>query len=401
VSYVVVSGLSKKYRGQTVAVDHVSFDVNDREAVFLLGPSGAGKTTTLRLIAGLEDPDGGNIEIGGQNVNHTAPGQRNVAMVYDKHSLFPHLTVFENLAYPLRLRRISKRAMTDRIMSVAKTLQIEQLVQRMPAQLSGGQMQRVAIGRALVRDADVYLMDEPISHLDAKLRAHMRVEFKRLQKEFNATILYVSHDQLEAMTMSDRVVVIDKGRIQQIGSPQEIFDRPASQFVGTFIGEPAMNVLAVTLAAEGNRYFLDYGKGRLPVEERWLRQNGIGSSGPGSFTLGVRPHHLRMAKPDDPDDGLNVEGVIYALELLGSRLLIDIAVGGNIIRVIESSGNPHRVDWRMGAQAGFRVDADHLYLFDNQSGRTVAQAVAAVGNANSSRDLKAYGKSPFSTGGRG
>src|SRR5690606_24841561 len=188
--------------------------------------------------------------IGDRDVTHLTPRERNVAMVYDKHSLFPHLSVRENLAYPLRIRKMSQPDIDRRIGSVLETLQIGDQIDKMPRQLSGGQMQRVAIGRALVRDADVFLLDEPISHLDAQLRARMRLEFKRLQRDFDATMLYVSHDQLEAMTMADRIVLINKGRIEQIDRPQELFDRPQTTFAATFIGEPAMNILPARLVEE-------------------------------------------------------------------------------------------------------------------------------------------------------
>jgi ABC-type sugar transport system ATPase subunit len=374
----------KTFGSGTVAVADVSFDVHDQEAVFVLGPSGAGKTTTLRLVAGLEGSDGGDIAIGGRSVVAETPGRRNVAMVYDKHSLFPHLSIFENMAYPLRIRKMAAGPMRERIMQVAETLQITELLQRMPSQLSGGQMQRVAIGRALVRDADVFLMDEPISHLDAQLRARMRVEFKRLQKDFKATILYVSHDQLEAMTMSDRIVVLNAGTVEQIGPPQEIFDRPASKFVATFVGEPAMNTAATRLLQNSGQYSLDVGKSRIPVDAEWLKASGVLDQPQSEFVLGSRPQHLRMAALDDPSPFV-VRGRLYAFESLGSRALFDIDIGGQIVRVMASSGDVFRYPRQMNAAVAFCVDPQALYLFDPSTNKTLAQAKFSARSARATR----------------
>jgi ABC-type sugar transport system ATPase subunit len=372
-AHLSLERLRKTFGASTVAVSDVSFDVADQEAVFLLGPSGAGKTTTLRLVAGLEDPDSGDVRIGGRSVVRETPGQRNVAMVYDKHSLFPHLSVFENMAYPLRIRRMPDAAMRARIGSVAETLQIAELLSRRPGQLSGGQMQRVAIGRALVRDADVFLMDEPISHLDAQLRARMRVEFKRLQKDFKATILYVSHDQLEAMTMSDRIIVLNHGVVEQIGPPQEIFDRPATIFVATFVGEPAMNTAVARVAQASGGYGVTVGSTHIPLDESWLAASGVLGRGAADVVLGIRPHHLRMTAPDDPGPCV-VRGTLYAYESLGSRVLYDIDVGDRIVRVLGSSGEASLFPREMNAPVAFGVDPDALYLFDAQTGKTLAHA---------------------------
>jgi ABC-type sugar transport system ATPase subunit len=383
-----LENLSKTFANGTKAVVDLSFEVQDREAVFLLGPSGAGKTTTLRMCAGLEDPDSGAIRISGKNIVPLPPGPRNVAMVYDKHSLFPHLSVYENMAYPLRVRKMPEDQMRKRIMAVAETLQIQQLVERMPGQLSGGQMQRVAIGRALVRDADVYLMDEPISHLDAQLRARMRLEFKRLQKEFNATILYVSHDQLEAMTMSDRIVVMNKGVVEQIGPPQEIFDRPATRFVATFVGEPSMNILPTTLVEKGNKHWLEVGTSILPIDQSWASK-AVSIPVQARFELGVRPQHLRLAPATDRHASV-VHGTIFAVETLGSRVIFDITVGESLVRVMTSVDEAMRHPRSIGSPVGVKLDPDVLYLFDKSTGRTVAQAMLAEhaaqgGKQNSAR----------------
>jgi ABC-type sugar transport system ATPase subunit len=365
-----IQGLEKTFKDGHVALAGISFDVADREAVFLLGPSGAGKTTTLRLVAGLEDVSAGRIRIGARDVTDLTPRERNVAMVYDKHSLFPHLSIFENLAYPLRIRKMAEAAMKARIAEVAGVLQIEKLMDRLPAQLSGGQQQRVAIGRALVREADCYLLDEPISHLDAQLRARMRVEFKRLQRDFKATMLYVSHDQLEAMTMADRIVLINKGRIEQIAAPQDLFDRPATQFAATFIGEPVMNTLAAHVHEEAGMGFLVVGTSRVPVDTNWLAR---GEALPRDVIVGVRPQQIALSPADETVEG-RVEGVIFAVETLGSRVIFDIDAGGTIVRVMTTVDAARRYPEAIGAPIAFRVHRDFIYLFDPVSGRTLRQA---------------------------
>lgn len=367
-----VESLVKSFKGEIEALRGISFSVKDQEAVFLLGPSGAGKTTTLRLVAGLEDPTAGRILIGGRDVTHFTPRQRNLAMVYDKHSLFPHLSVFENLAYPLRIRKLADGELRKRVADVAETLQIEKLLERRPGQLSGGQMQRVAIGRALVRDADVFLLDEPISHLDAQLRARMRLEFKRLQREFKATMLYVSHDQLEAMTMADRIVLINQGRIEQIASPQVLYDCPETLFAATFIGEPAMNTLKAIFHEVGGRHFLRVGASEIEVDGDWL-QSGTPLDVGSSYVLGLRPQHLSLCPMEATENG-GVAGKIFAVETLGSRVVFDVEVEGRIVRVLTSVDAARRFPRAIGSPIAFRVDPNYVYLFDETSGRTVRQA---------------------------
>jgi multiple sugar transport system ATP-binding protein len=367
-----IEGLSKSFNGGVQALDGVSFAVADREAVFLLGPSGAGKTTTLRLVAGLERPSGGSIRIAGDDVTDWTPRERNLAMVYDKHSLFPHLSVFDNLAYPLRIRKLSEADIKSQVEAVAETLQVEQLLGRYPSQLSGGQMQRVAIGRALVRQANVYLLDEPISHLDAKLRAKMRVEFKRLQRDFQATMLYVSHDQLEAMTMADRIVLINDGKIEQIAAPQKLFDCPDTLFAATFIGEPAMNAIPARLTEDGGAWRLAIGDLAISLDPEWFR-SGISISPTGRYVAGLRPQHIALAAPDD-DRGNIVKGRVFAVETLGSRMIFDIEIEKAIVRVLASVDIGRRYPKEIGAPIAFRVDPDFIYLFEASSGRTVRQA---------------------------
>ncbi|WEX08981.1 ABC transporter ATP-binding protein [Chelativorans sp. AA-79] len=364
--------LSRRFKGGIEALSGVSFEVADREAVFLLGPSGAGKTTTLRLVAGLEVPTEGSIRIGGRDVTHWQPRQRNLAMVYDKHSLFPHLTVFDNLAYPLRNRKLPNAEIRSRVDTVAEMLQVGELLGRYPSQLSGGQMQRVAIGRALVRDADVYLFDEPISHLDAKLRARMRVEFKRLQRDFQATMLYVSHDQLEAMTMADRIVLINRGRIEQIAAPQQLFDCPETLFAATFVGEPAMNTFAAVLTEENGGFGLRVGSSRIELDHDWLT-SGTAISPEADYVAGIRPQHITLAGADEAGENL-VRGRVFAVETLGSRIVFDIEAEGTVVRILTTVDIGRRFPRQSGKPIAFRIAPEFLYLFDARTGHTVRHA---------------------------
>ncbi|MGA0543062.1 ABC transporter ATP-binding protein [Neotabrizicola sp. VNH66] len=367
-----IEHLVRRFGQAAPALDGLSLSVAEQEFVFLLGPSGAGKTTTLRLTAGLDQPDSGRILLGGRDMAGIAPRDRNVAMVYDKNSLYPHLNVFENMAYPLRLRRMTDSDIRSRIGRTAEILGIGHLLDRRPGQLSGGQQQRVAIGRALVRDASIYLMDEPISHLDAKLRAHMRVEFKKLQREFAATILYVSHDQLEAMTMGDRIVVIDKGRVQQVGTPRQIFDTPANRFVAEFVGEPAMNTLDCALVQDGGDWRAEAPGVSLHLNAGWVTRHGLQNRRAGGVVLGMRPQHLTLAAPGDAGQP-NVEtGRVYAVETLGSETVYDVESGGRILRIWSRRAPDGRALPAIGAPISFRVDPGALHLFDSGTGQALA-----------------------------
>src|SRR3989475_1838275 len=238
----MLKGLTKAYDG-ALAVDRLNLEVNDREFVVLLGPSGCGKTTTLRCVAGLEDVTEGEIYIGDRLVNRLDPKERNIAMVFQSYALYPHMTVYKNMAFPLENAKVAEREIIERVTRTARLLQVETLLHRKPAQLSGGQRQRVAVGRAIVREPQVFLMDEPLSNLDAKLRVHMRAELKRLQKDLGVTTIYVTHDQVEAMTMADRVALLSKGVLQQYDAPQTLYNRPTNQFAAGFVGSPPINLV--------------------------------------------------------------------------------------------------------------------------------------------------------------
>src|SRR5437764_6777269 len=261
---VEIRGLRKEFEG-TVAVENLDLEVHDKEFVVLLGPSGCGKTTTLRCIAGLESPSDGEIRIGDRVVNDLEPKDRNIAMVFQSYALYPHMTVYQNLAFPLENRKMAEREIVSRVNKTARLLQIENLLGRKPAQLSGGQRQRVAVGRAIVRQPEVFLFDEPLSNLDAKLRVNMRAELIKLHDRLDATMIYVTHDQVEAMTMGDRIVVMRNGFIQQVGPPMEVYNQPQNQFVAGFIGSPPMNFLEAQLVPDNGGLAVDLQGLRLPL----------------------------------------------------------------------------------------------------------------------------------------
>jgi multiple sugar transport system ATP-binding protein len=296
---VRLAGLTKKF-GATVAVEAVDLGIADGEFLVLLGPTGAGKTTTLRLVAGLEKPDAGTVTIGGMDVTKAAPAARDVTMVFQQYSLYPHLSVFDNLAFPLRspARRLPENEIKRRVDSIAAMLRISAKLQNRATQLSGGEMQRVAIGRALVRRPAIYLMDEPLSSLDAKLRADLRLELKRIQQELGATILYVTHDQTEAMTMANRIGVLEAGRLIQVGSPREIYTDPANVYVATRLGQPAINLIPAGLIPSGT-----------PPR--------------GSATVGARTEHLRIAKAANG----SALGKVEWIEHLGDQNHLHVSIG--------------------------------------------------------------------------
>jgi len=287
---VILKDVCKIFDGGVRAVDNFTLDIQDREFVVLVGPSGCGKSTTLRMVAGLEEISSGTITIGGKVVNDVPPKDRDIAMVFQSYALYPHMTVYENMAFALKLRKVSKSAIDEKVRRAAKVLMIEHLLERKPKALSGGQRQRVALGRAIVRDPKCFLFDEPLSNLDAKLRVEMRAEIKQLHMSLNATTMYVTHDQEEAMTLGDRVVVMKDGLIQQAGGALEIYQRPVNRFVAGFLGSPPMNFLDGKLVEEGGALFFDEGSGKLPVPA-WAKAELAAHAGR-KVVLGVRPEAL-------------------------------------------------------------------------------------------------------------
>jgi len=369
---LTISQLEKAF-GAFRAVHDVNIGVRDGEFVFLLGPSGCGKTTTLRMIAGLEMPSSGRIEIGGRNVTFLRPRHRNVGMVFQDYGLYRHMTVFGNIAYPLQVRRLDAATIARKVGQVAGTMQIEPILQKKPDQLSAGQLQRVAIARMLVRDADIFLMDEPMSHLDAQLRGQMRSELKHIQKSIGTTTIFVTHDQLEAMTMADRIIVMKDGRMLQVDTPREIFERPATEFVATFVGEPQMNVLDCVLAGSDRGPVADCGGFRVALDAAWVRANGLRPAQ--KLRLGVRPDHISVAGSVDADHPIAVE--LYSFEPTGAENLYVLRAGACEVTTRTSTTATAHLGKAEGTRLAMRFDPAWIYLFDPETGETVAQAAAS------------------------
>ena len=319
-------------KGQTPAVSDFNLEIADKEFIVFVGPSGCGKSTTLRMLAGLEDISGGTIEIDGEVVNDLQPRDRNIAMVFQNYALYPHLTVFENMAFSLRLKKMDQDEVYRRVTEAAEILGITQYLTRKPRALSGGQRQRVAIGRAMVRDSNVFLMDEPLSNLDAKLRNQMRAEIILLRQKIDTTFVYVTHDQTEAMTLGDRIVIMKDGFIQQVGTPEEVFDRPANLFVAEFIGAPKMNIMKTQLVEENGKYYVTPYGSKIEVDgengER-LREAGYGSR---EVLLGVRPEHIDLAEAGENA----INGTMLVNEMMGSELHLHVRVEDNTKMIVRT-----------------------------------------------------------------
>src|SRR5690554_686499 len=292
---VTLERVTKRF-GNVIAVDEASLEIRDKEFLVLVGPSGCGKSTTLRMVAGLEDVTEGNIYIGDRLVNDVPPKDRDIAMVFQNYALYPHMDVYNNMAFGLKLRKFPKSEIDRRVKEAARMLGIENLLDRKPKQLSGGQRQRVAVGRAIVREPKVFLMDEPLSNLDAKLRVQMRAELSKLHRRLEATVIYVTHDQTEAMTMGDRIVVMKDGFIQQVGAPLEVYEKPVNVFVAGFIGSPAMNFMEGVLRRDGETYFIDAKTFKLPIPaEKAASIKNLGKYVDKQVVLGIRPEDIEDA----------------------------------------------------------------------------------------------------------
>ena len=353
-SEVVLEDVVKTY-GDVVAVDHVSFTIKDGEFIALVGPSGCGKTTTLNMVAGLIELTSGTITIGGKVVNDLDPKDRDIAMVFQNYALYPSKTVGQNLAFPLQMRKVPKPEIEVRVKRAAETLSITHLLQRKPRQLSGGQQQRVALGRALVRDPKAFLMDEPLSNLDAMLRVQMRSELKRLHHEFATTVIYVTHDQMEAMTMADRIVVRSGGSVQQIGSPDEIYDRPANIFVAGFIGSPAMNFLRGNVGSNGNTTVIRGEGWELPLNPANAARAARSTND--QVIVGARHTNLTVL-PESANTGLSAR--IYTVEPTGDLTFVHVGLGSQVL--IASAPGTYRGKADQPIRLDF--DQDRLYLFD-------------------------------------
>jgi len=359
---VFLEGISK-YFGNVKAVEDLTLKIEDEEFLTLLGPSGCGKTTTLRLIAGLEHPNKGNIYIGGQLVNDLPPKDRNVAMVFQSYALYPHMNVFDNIAFPLKIRGLPKEEIRRRVKETAELLDISTLLERKPKELSGGQKQRVALGRAIIRQPQVFLLDEPLANLDAKLRLYMRVELKKLQKSLGITTIYVTHDQVEAMSMSDRIAVMNNGKLQQVGDPSQIYMRPSNVWVAGFIGNPPMNFFDCNLIERNGKYFLEGTDFLFPIKEETAAHiRKISSSS--SLTIGVRPENVLIEKKPKAS---SIPAEVYIIEPLGDSLIINLKIGSTLIKV--------RARGDFLAKTGDRVyltfQEDDMHVFDKKDGKAL------------------------------
>jgi len=365
---VTLHNIEKIYPGGVRAVSGLNLDIADGQLMVMVGPSGCGKTTTLRIVAGLERPSGGTISIGHRVVNNLPPRNRDVAMVFQNFALYPHKTVRENMAFGLAMRRVPREEIESRIRQAAATLKLEELLDRRPRSLSGGQQQRVALGRALVRNPSVFLFDEPLSNLDARLRGRMRVEINRLHGELGATMFYVTHDQAEAMTLGQRIVVVDRGVVQQVADPISLYEEPANRFVAGFIGTPPMNFLQGCVREQDGRLVFTAEAGFVvPLPES--RQAGLEKFGRGPITLGIRPHHIECTQVEGRPGDVPIEARVELVETPGAESLVYLDVGGPTPICCAAS---HR-RFQRGDTLAARIRADKIHLFDPDTGQSVAE----------------------------
>jgi multiple sugar transport system ATP-binding protein len=348
---IAIEKLVKRY-GPTQVVHGIDLDIQDGEFVVFVGPSGCGKSTTLRMIAGLEEINDGTISIGGRVVNRLEPKERNIAMVFQNYAIYPHMSVAENIAFGLYTSGLDKAAKRKRVEEVAEVLGLTKLLERRPSALSGGQRQRVAIGRAMVRDPAVFLFDEPLSNLDAQLRAQMRLEIKRLHQRLGTTIVFVTHDQVEAMTLADRIVVMRDGHILQVGAPMELYEKPADVFTARFIGSPTMNIVPAKA-----------GQGALQLGEKPLAWS---ASLPPDVLVGVRPQELRVLDLDEAAD-LTLTGTVAVVEPLGPETFVHVETAGGLLLASAPAKNPPAV----GSPVRLGASASGLRLFDAKSERAL------------------------------
>lgn len=352
---VRVERLTKTFE-DVIAVNEVSLTFQDGDMTVLVGPSGCGKTTLLRSIAGLEDVTSGSIYIASREVNAIPPWERNTAMVFQSYALYPHMTAFNNVAFPLRARRVAKKSIQSRVQTVARSLGIFELLHRKPRELSGGQMQRVALGRAIVRKPEVFLMDEPLSNLDAKLRVQMRAELKRLQKDLGITTIYVTHDQAEAMTMADKLVVMEHGRIQQVGGPEEVYLYPNNMFVAGFIGSPPMNF--IDCSHNRTQGTLEAPSFQCPVPARYGKT--VDQAGTDDVVLGIRPEDLSVSRDPKQEQTL---AEVYVTEPMGKETLLTLQLGGTMVKAV----GPPQINLGIGDQVGVTLADDAVRLFHQET----------------------------------
>ena len=363
--------VKKIYDNTVVAVQQFNLEISDKEFIVLVGPSGCGKSTTLRMVAGLEDITEGEIYIGGRKVNTVPPKDRDIAMVFQNYALYPHMTVYDNIAYGLKLRKFPKRVIDQKVREAAEILDITELLKRKPKALSGGQRQRVAIGRAIVREPQVFLMDEPLSNLDAKLRNQMRSEIIKLRQKVNTTFIYVTHDQTEAMTLGDRIDIMREVFVQQVGTPQEVFHHPSNLFVAGFIGTPQMNIFDAQLVRKDGRYYVELGGGAAvhtvelsPEKQARLRACGVESQ---PVKLGVRPEHLALT-----DSEKAVYATVDVSEMMGSAVHIHVsACGQDVVIVVPLSEEEDGDAFPMGTPVRFTFKGSAAHVFDVETGKNL------------------------------
>jgi multiple sugar transport system ATP-binding protein len=395
---IAYDSVAKVYPDGTRAVHDFDLDIGDGELMVLVGPSGCGKTTALRMLAGLEEISEGEIRIGDVVVNDLTPKDRDVAMVFQSYALYPHMTVEQNLAFGLKLRKLPKKEIKERVERAARTLQIEEFLKRKPRALSGGQRQRVAMGRAIVREPQAYLMDEPLSNLDAKLRVQVRAEIHQLQRRLGVTTIYVTHDQVEAMTMGDRVSVMNAGRLQQVDTPQVLYDSPVNEFVAGFIGSPAINLVEAQLESANGSLAVEFGGHRLTVDEQAARnRSGLKDYVGRTVMLGIRPEDFEDAslEPDTPPDRrlkvvpdleepLGSEVLVYfateATKVVSSAVAADVGEDADVSLGGDEEGEPTthlvaRVSPRtriaVGSEVELAVDTSRLYFFDRETRESI------------------------------
>ena len=356
----------KRY-GEVTAVSDLNLEITDGEFMVLVGPSGCGKTTSLRMIAGLEEISDGQLRIGDKVVNDVAPKDRDIAMVFQSYALYPHMSVRDNLAFGLKLRKVPKADIDKRISEAAGILQLEKLLDRKPKELSGGQRQRVALGRAIVREPAVFLMDEPLSNLDAKLRVQTRAEIARLHQRLGTTMVYVTHDQVEAMTMGERIAVMSDGLLQQVGTPQQLYDHPLNRFVAGFIGSPSMNFIE-TDSPTASAMELTTGDFHFPLSDNF--RDALAQNDSARVVVGVRPEHLDIG--DIAGTTASIKGTADVVEYLGNEELLHVTTGGReIVAIVDSS---HRV--RPGDVVELRIPAEKVHLFNAETGASLVRSLA-------------------------
>ena len=368
---IILQNIEKRF-GDVIAVKDFNLEIEDKEFVVFLGPSGCGKTTTLRLIAGLEHPEEGDILIDGQRVNDLSPADRDIAFVFQFYALYPHLSVYDNIAFPLKAVKVAKWEIDERVEKVAQILQITDILKRKPSVLSGGEMQRVALGRAMVRQPKVYLLDEPMANLDAKLRIDTRAEIKRLQHDIGATTIFVTHDQVEAMSLADRIAVIHQGVLQQIGTPNEVYNKPKSLFVAGFMGMPTMNLLDAEITTDEGKTVLQLCHTDVQLELSLQQQSKLHTNTQNNgYVLGVRPEHITASK--EPV-GRNISADVHLIEPLGAVNILDLKLGTH-----KDTGEPILLRVRthptfsigVGDTIWLDFDEKQMHLFDSRTEQAI------------------------------